>query len=709
MRKLNNPFKRIFLTFSLLMLLSGYIYGSIQTTYTVNGNEVIVFMKSDADLITQTFYSFGVDFRYAIADNPFFFVTSSSISTVGKFDAFDDPNNAAYKIQRFGFVAGTGTTALTNGVEKEVFRFRIIGGSETGTIGLVSEDDAYAALTFYEFKLDGDFFDLTNYATPFYGPNVTTYTGDIDGYTWDYLPATVNLLGKSWKTSGTTNEWSVGSNWNDETAPLSTDAVTILPGSTQPIISSNVVCAVVLVKTGASLEIATNGSLTSDIENQAGNTGLVIRSGASGTGSLIQTKSGASATVERYITGSSNLSAMKYHLVSRPFSEDYTSNSWLGSYLYSFDEATYSWIPNGIGINDPLSATSGYLIYYPGDNTLYTHTGTLKANTSIIPLSFGSHPDHPGCNLIPNMYTSALDFNANGWTGNISNKIYLFNSTNGNYGEFIKSDVGTNNVTNIIPMGQSFFVEALSAGNLSISPTARVIDAKPFLKSSNIATNLLRLKANGNNYSDEIIVRFRFDATTGYDAQMESKKMLGLSDAPQLSSVADGNAQLSINSLPLNQSDVVVPLNFSLNATTDVTFDASGMDSFIGSIPIYLEDLELNKVVDLRTDPVYTFSHTSGSANNRFVIRFMGVTGTPEQLEAKGNVFISNGKLFVDVPSMNQSEVTVGVYDALGRQLISNKMVINGVTEITSPSATGVYIVRVIGGNKTFAGKVFVN
>jgi hypothetical protein len=205
-------------------------------------------------------------------------------------------------------------------------------------------------------------------------------------------------------------------------------------------------------------------------------------------------------------------------------------------------------------------------------------------------------------------------------------------------------------------------------------------------------------------------LRFVEDATPGFDGNYETYKLQGGADAPQLSSATSDGKNLSINALPFSQSDVIVPLNFSLNANTNVTFTASGMESFYMGIPVYLEDLELNTVTDLRTNPEYTFSHTSGSENNRFQLRFKGVTGTPEQpTTTPGHVFVSQGRLFVDIPAMQQSMATLSVFDALGRQLISRKEVLQGIVQLPAPTAPGVYIVRVMAGNISFTGKVVVS
>jgi len=444
---------------------------------------------------------------------------------------------------------------------------------------------------------------------------------------------------------------------------------------------------------------------------------LTLKSDATGTASLLDNgtilgMSGTNATLERYITGSSTITNMMYHYVSVPLTTGGTSNQFLGSYLFDFNEGTNLWNALGSSSATPLDNTRGYMIYYPGASTTYQFTGALNTGTFTPNVTFAGG----GYNLVPNPYPSAIDWNAAGWTKtNIAGSIYYWPagqpSNNTNYAVW-NGTSGTNSGTQYIPVGQAFFVQANAATPvLSMTNTTRVHNAQAFWKSSDAVSNLLRIKSVSlnNNAFDEMIVNFREEATTGFDSQFDANKLQGGVDAPQLNSVASDDVRLAINTLPFSESDVLVPLNFALNASSDVTFTASGLDSFYESISIYLEDKELNTLTDLRAQPVYTFSHNTGSGENRFQLRFKGVTGTPELPETtQGSVFVSQGSLFVDVPAMQQSAATIGIFDALGRQISTRKVVMNGIVKLEAPVATGMYIVRVISGSLTFTGKVVV-
>lgn len=528
-----------------------------------------------------------------------------------------------------------------------------------------------------------------------------------------YTNGSVGPAPTTWDGSES-NVWNTLANWSCDVPTAYTDVI-IGTSPNYPVIpaAADITVKSLTINDG-SVTVSPTAKLTvtNTLTNAVGNTGLVIKSDATGTGSLINNTAGVSATIERYITGSEDLTSNRYHLVSHPFTESYLSGAWMDSYLFDCDELTGTWIANGIETNNTLLATKGYMIYYPGTSKLYSHTGTLQTGTSTIPVTYTAGSAYPGYNLVANMYPCALDFDVAGnWGGGvISNKIWIWNASSGNYGSHIRSGANTNGVTNIIPEGQGFFVEATTSGDLTIAPAARVHNsAQAFLKNTDITENMFLLKASGNNFSDEIVVQFREDATTGYDELIEAKKMVGQLEAPQLSSVTSDDANLSINSLPFSAIDALVPVKFSLNANVDVTFDASGMESFYEGIPIYLEDHLLNTVIDLRANPVYVFSHNTGNAVNRFALRFMGVTDTPEYNEIKGNVFASNGRIFADVPSMSQSLVNISVFDAQGRQISNSKMIMSGTIELQAPSATGVYMVRVLNGSKSFTGRVLVN
>jgi hypothetical protein len=236
----------------------------------------------------------------------------------------------------------------------------------------------------------------------------------------------------------------------------------------------------------------------------------------------------------------------------------------------------------------------------------------------------------------------------------------------------------------------------------------RVHNAQPFLKNGiEPIPDLLRLKATTDLSSDETIIHFMQDANENFDSEFDAYKLTGGANSPQLASITQDETKLSINSLPYGFGERLIPLSFSLNKASSVTFTASGMENFTMVPPIYLEDLLLGTVIDLQLQPVYTFTYQPGQ-NNRFRLRFNNITADKDAPMSEGNIFYSQGKINVDIPKMEGKDVVVEVFDIAGRQLTTTRIIINGIVQVKAPIATGVYIVRVLSSNGAFTQRILI-
>ncbi len=521
-------------------------------------------------------------------------------------------------------------------------------------------------------------------------------------------------------TGTTSTNWNTSTNWSTNSVPTASVNATIPSApANQPIVNeapgAPAVCNDLTIASGAALTIAPGKALTVNgtLTNNAGTGSLVIQSDATGTGSLINNTASVNATIQRYVTGSTDISVMKYHLVSVPMTQASNpySSLFIDSYLYYFDEsipvpANNGWVNMGTSTSNALTVNRGYMIYYQaGSSTTYTFTGPMN-NDSFTVLT-GYTDATKGFNLVPNPYPSSIDWLASGgWTKtNIDNALYVWNTAN--YASYV-GGVSTNGGSQYIAPGQAFFVHAnASSPVLTMGYNVRVHNSVSFLKDKAVIPDLFKIHADAGTASDEIVVRFADGATAGFDGQWDAYKMTGGADAPQLSSVTADGISLAINSLPLGAEPVTVPLDFTFNVTSAVTFTASGMDSFNPATGIYLEDKILGKTVDLRAGPVYTFSYLSSSASDRFVLHFNGLTGVQGNTEAvSGRAFISNGRIYLDVPSMQGQLASITVYNAIGQVIRSQSQMFNGISSIEAPLATGVYIIHLATVSQNFVTKV---
>ncbi|MEI8047896.1 MAG: T9SS type A sorting domain-containing protein [Bacteroidota bacterium] len=564
--------------------------------------------------------------------------------------------------------------------------------------------DALAGIDFLESGMNGfeQYITGSNTFVNYTNPNVfdsrdflASFTGRFYSTSkgWSQIGGgTDNVQYNNWGTSVSTTVWEDASiSQTDKTAALANN-VTIKNGSTTyPVLTIP-----------AKKWLTVSGTLDSP-----GNSSLVVES----DGSLIHNTNDVPGTIKRVVTGSTSLDSMKYHFVSVPLTSaaSPTAALFLGSYLFDYDEASSGWNPLGSTTTTALDVTRGYMMYYAGGlSTTNSFAGPLN-NGSFTALTSNSGD---GYNLVPNPYPSAIGWLTGTWTKTkIDNAIYIWPSgagaSSGNYASYV-GGVGNNGGTQFIPVGQSFFVHASGAPVLTMDNTVRAHDAQAFWKEG--IPDLLRIQASANSATDEIAVRFTEDATPDFDSDWDAYKLQGGADAPQLSSIADDHSKLSINSLPPNESESVVPLNFSLNKFAEVVFTASGMESFNENKLIYLEDKVSGQMIDLGQNPVYIFSFPGGGAPDRFNLHFLNTTGDLNPLSiSKGTAYIATGILNIHVPAMEGQHVCIKLFDLLGQQMCYRLEVMNGAIQVPVSLSIGIYVVKVTSGNQSFVAKVVNN
>ncbi|NTW23431.1 MAG: hypothetical protein HGA37_01925 [Lentimicrobium sp.] len=470
--------------------------------------------------------------------------------------------------------------------------------------------------------------------------------------------------------------------------------------------------------TMANLNIGADASLTltptsyltvnGTLSNSSGIDGLVLQSTLDGTSSLIQSTNAVDATINRYITGSTSLTANTYHLVSVPLTPatNSTSNLFFGSYLFDYDVASDSWQSLGTSTATSLDETKGYMIYAPEATHTYTFAGPMNAGSFTPTIVFAG----AGNNLVPNPYPSAIDWDAtSGWTKDptkIANSVYIWPSgaMDGNYAAYVNG-VATFGGSRYIPAGQSFFVKAIGTSPvLTMNDNVRVHNNKAFFKDDEAIPDLLRILAVSNDYKDEAVVRFTESASASSDYEYDAWKFYGSEGAPQLYSLTEDNEMLAINSLPPLETSYIVPLNFEMSANKQVTFTFKNIESFDPSVNIFLKDELSNQTVNLRNQQLYTFNHDAENAATRFKLVFGGTIGVEEISTDINSMWISGSTLYIHTPELTGQTGLVEVYNASGQKLISRTMVLTGLSTMELHHK-GFVVVKLTTGQKVITVK----
>lgn len=500
------------------------------------------------------------------------------------------------------------------------------------------------------------------------------------------------------------------SNWAASTIPDGNNIM--ISGTAQ--LNQALVAESVIIEEGGSITIPPLQDLTvnNTLTNNAGAAALLLQSDASGTGSLIHSSADVPATIQRYINGGG------YHLVSVPINGALTAGLFMHSYLYQFNATNQTW--DGVGEDPEIAITNnqGYMIWFTGNNTTYDFEGALMSGdfvtaTPAAASVYNGSYNEGGYNLVPNPYPSAIDWNAEGGftENNLFETIWIYNRDAGNYGAYVRDAVsGTNEVSNIIPVGQSFFVQASNAGSgsLTIKNEARTHSANNFLKEPAQIAEMLRLHAAANNLSDELLVQFNADASPTFEGNRDAQKMRSEGEAPQLFSLSEEGTELSINTLPYRDETIVIPIGFELSTESEVSFNFTNLESFSPLAEIYLEDLLSGQMINLREQQEYSFTHATENDPLRFRMHFKGVVGLDEQAVSGHLIWSYDDKVYVSIPALTGEKAIIQLVDMQGKILYQGAHNLSNPEIITVRTNQHVLVARIIAGNQVFTSKVFI-
>jgi len=478
-----------------------------------------------------------------------------------------------------------------------------------------------------------------------------------------------------------------------------------------------------LTITAGTLEINSISTLSVNgiATNNVGDAGLVLKSDALGTASMIHNTTGVAATVERFLTDA------KWHFIGIPVSNAIAGVFNLPPglsdiYLRAHIESTNSWGPYIVPDATPLYLGQGYEVWV-GDPAGFSQDETVQFFGS---LNAGDYttgsggfydldytPGH-GLNLISNPYPSALHANIHTWTkSNVANSVWTWSDDFGNYVYWNGIDgtgggIGVGTLTDgIIPSMQAFFVLANGPSpSITIPQIDQIHSDQAYYKESTIISNTLKLEVEGNNYKDIAFVAFNEQASDDFE-NYDVIKMFGLNEAPQLYSI-HSKEFLSINTLSTIQNTTFVDLGFECSTAEVFTIKASELESFDEGGSIYLEDKTDGTLQNLAENSSYTFAHDPLNDADRFVLHFGAPNEINEQLEEKEDVKIfSYANQVYIVPEIEISG-DIFIYDILGKQVKSESLQQGVKTVINVNQKMGYYIVKVVTENSVVTKKVFI-
>jgi autotransporter-associated beta strand protein len=481
---------------------------------------------------------------------------------------------------------------------------------------------------------------------------------------------------------------------------IASSAVTV-SGGTLRINGDNVTVASLTVEAGGTVEIEVGKSLT--VSGAFSNSGtFTIKSDATGTGSLINSTAGVAATVQRYVVSHGNIATDGWHLMGSPVATFNINGSSFdpgaSDDLYSWDEATNTWLNHKAGNPTQIVPGTGYIVAYENTGTK-NFSGNLNNDDVIVnsltrTVGVYTDPDDAGFNLVGNPFPSAIKWNDGNWTlTNISTTAKVWNSTDKSY-----TDLGENG---IIPAMNGFFVQLTSGttGSITIPNDSRVHDVTAWYKSSETGSFKLIAREADNSSAQSSYIRINSNAGTSFDPMIDAAFLPGY--APLFYSLK-GESRLSTYAIAETNEETVIPYGFVSNGAE--VFELELAESIEGKT-IYLTDLKLNIKTNLTQEGSYSFTSAEGDDPNRFLLHF-GAVGVDEAIPATAvAAYVSNNILYV----LNaQGKVQVDVLDISGRMVHSQSVQAEGLSSTPLKLPAGVYVVRLNDGQTSRTNKVIV-
>ena len=517
-------------------------------------------------------------------------------------------------------------------------------------------------------------------------------------------------------TGGTDTDWNTVGNWSTAIVPPSADGVSIPNGAVNyPVIKTTINCYNLTIATGASLTIASTGTIT--VTGPITNNGtLTIQSDATRTGSLIA----GSATGTGTTIAQSYMTAKAWNMVSSPVSGQ-TIASFLtdpinlttvetnaaSRGMMDYDPSMDMW--NSMFTNSTvgnLGAGKGFSLRLQGAaDAPVTFTGSLQAG----PIAVSTVIDK--WNLVGNPYTSAIGINSN---ASSAANFLTYNASNLDpmYGVYVwdKSYVGdavTGQYTAISnvpsPTVSDFELQPGKAFMVKMEPTVSGVSFNNMMQIHSMGVvptkdlwPTIKLSATVNSQKSSTIIAFNSKMTHGLDLTYDAGLFKGGSElAVYTRLVEDNGFSFAIQALPDNEyNTMIIPVGIDSKVGGEVVFSAE-----LFNLPLLwkaiLEDKLNNTFNDLSIKAYTATIDPNTSAFDRFQLRTSFVTGNKETLAGQLSVYsIRNTEIRV-TGSVSKLAIAT-LYDIQGKVVLVKNMQEGSLNSIRTPNLkTGIYVLSV--------------
>ncbi|MBS2212813.1 hypothetical protein KEM09_15440 [Carboxylicivirga mesophila] len=273
--------------------------------------------------------------------------------------------------------------------------------------------------------------------------------------------------------------------------------------------------------------------------------------------------------------------------------------------------------------------------------------------------------------------------------------------------------------TGVIAPSQAFYVqtEPLQTGQVTMRASNRIHDVnKVSLKTAVKEENVLRVKLNNGELTDEAVIALRENGDLGFSRIDSEQKFTTTSNYSFVYSVVD-NKSAVINVLPADIYDESVHLGLRTKFEGLNALSISGLNSLVDDYEVLLEDKGTNPstMTKMTSTTVYEFTAIEGTINDRFALHFKEPkTEVPTDIDDVDTdesdavrAYVQKGSVLT-VDCQWNGEKQVLLYTIEGRLVASEEFKGDTFTKDLS-LRPGVYVVKVIGRDDAYEQKLYID
>ena len=224
-------------------------------------------------------------------------------------------------------------------------------------------------------------------------------------------------------------------------------------------------------------------------------------------------------------------------------------------------------------------------------------------------------------------------------------------------------------------------------------------------------TNAVRLKIEGNGFSDETIIRLVDGATPDFDGAFDAWKFISPNpDVPSIYTKIPSNDDLSINSLPILDNDTSIHVHTKVPAFGVYTITIEEIFAFDEEFIISVTDLDNNE------------NYIFNGGTSTFTCVLSPTTATPsfnfnitKHLSTAINPILENNDFTLATKGngnfgfiFNDNQVkNIVVYDITGKTVMNDRINSTNYNLNLANMPSGLYVVAINNGKETITRKIF--